>query len=225
MTKPSDFFIGVVDFFAVFLPGAVLVYILQPLVLTGAPKVWLPTTPTQAWVMFSVLAYIAGHLLHALGSWLLDKYIYGKLYVPRFRSSHARAAKLAKDPSALRKDTDAAETLLARVCLTTEINSTGTNYYDWCLSDVRMRCPAGATEVDRLQADSKFFRSMVFVFLIAALVSLREAAVWVSVGAAALTGFALWRFCELRWTATKRVYEYYLLLEQRPVSGSSADTA
>jgi hypothetical protein len=226
MTKPSDFFIGVVDFFAVLLPGAALVYLLQPLVLTSAPKAWLPTAPTQAWVMFLVLAYIAGHLLHALGSWLLDKYIYGKLYLPRFRSSHARAAKLAKDPSALRKDTHAAETLLARVCLTTEIDSTGTNYYDWCLSDVRVRSPAGATEVDRLQADSKFFRSMVFVFLVAALVSFREAALWVSVGALALTMFALWRFCDLRWTATKRVYEYYLLLERRTrESRSAANTA
>ena len=226
MTKPSDFFIGVVDFFAVLLPGAALVYLLQPIMIATAPKVWLPTTPTQAWVMFLVLAYIAGHLLHALGSWLLDKYIYGKFYLPRFRSSHAQAAKLAKNPSALRKNTNAAETLLARVCLTTETNSTGTNYYDWCLSDVRVSSPAGATEVDRLQADSKFFRSMVFVFLVAALVSLREAAVGVSVGAAALTFFAIWRFCELRWTATKRVYEYYLLLERRiQESGGATDTA
>jgi hypothetical protein len=212
MTKPADFFIGVTDFFAVLLPGAALVYLLQPRVLAGAPLAWLPTTPTQAWVMFLVLAYIAGHLLHAFGSWLLDKYINGRLYLPRFRPSHVRAAKLAKDPSALRKDTDAAETLLARVCLTTEIDSTGTNYYDWCLSDVRVRSPAGATEVDRLQGDSKFFRSMVFVFLVAALVGFREA-MWVSFGAVALTAFALWRFCDLRWTATKRVYEYYLLLK------------
>jgi hypothetical protein len=89
MTKPSDFFIGVVDFFAVLLPGAALVYLLKPLMISGIAKVWLPATPTQGWVMFLVLAYIAGHLLHALGSWLLDKYVYGKFYLPRFRSSHA----------------------------------------------------------------------------------------------------------------------------------------
>lgn len=222
MTKPSDFFIGVVDFFAVLLPGAALVYLVQPLVVTGMPKAWLPVTSTQGWVMFLVLAYITGHLLHALGSWLLDKYVYQKLYLPRFRSSHAKAAKLTSHPSALREDEDAAKTLLARVCLTTKVNSTGTNYYDWCLSGVRVSSPAGAIEVDRIQADSKFFRSMAFVFLVAALVSFREAPVWVSLGAAALTVFAIWRFCELRWTATKRVYEYYLLLRCPSKEGRSA---
>src|SRR5262245_51936749 len=66
-------------------------------------------------------------LLHALGSWLLDEHVYQKRYLPRFRSSHAQAAKLASDPSALQKDEDAAKTLLARVCLTGKVNSTGTN--------------------------------------------------------------------------------------------------
>jgi hypothetical protein len=222
MTKPSDFFIGIVDFFAVLLPGAALVRLLQPFLLIGAPKVWLPTTQTQGWVMFFVLAYIAGHLLHALGSWLLDKYVYGKVYLPQFRSSHAQAAELANNHAALRENEDATKTLLARVCLTTKIDSKGTSYYDWCLSDVRMSSPAGAVEVDRLQADSKFFRSMVFVFLFAALISIPKAPVWVSAGAAALTIFAIWRFCELRWTATKRVYEYYLLLHPLTQESGSA---
>lgn len=226
MTKPSDFFIGVTDFFAVLLPGAALVYLLQPLMIAGTPRAWFPATPTQGWVMFLVLAYIAGHLLYALGSWLLDKYVYRKLYLPRFRAPHAQAAKLTDTPFALGNDKDAAKTLLARVCLTTKADSTGTNYYDWCLSDVRVSSPVGAAEVDRLQADSKFFRSMVFVFLTAALVSFHEAQVGFSIGAAALTVFAIWRFCGLRWTATKRVYEYYLLLHPPTrESGSAEDTA
>ena len=58
MTKPSDFFVGVIDFFAVLLPGASLVYLLQPLIVTGMSTPWLPATPTQGWVVFLVLAYI-----------------------------------------------------------------------------------------------------------------------------------------------------------------------
>lgn len=228
MTKPSDFFVGVIDFFAVLLPGASLVYLLQPLIVTGTATPWLPATPTQGWVVFLVLAYIAGHLLHAIGSWLLDDYVYGKFYIPRWRSSHSRAAKWIQqaDSNGLRGDSEAAATLLARVYLTTKVNAHGTNYYDWCLSDVRVNSSTGAAEVDRLQADSKFFRSMVFVFLVAALISSWEAPVWTSAGAAALTIFAIWRFCELRWSATKRVYEYYLLLHSSiQKSGSAADLA
>jgi hypothetical protein len=165
---------------------------------THMPEAWLPARAAQGWVILLVLAYITGHLLHALGSWLLDEFVYGRLYLPRLRPSHAKAARLTKDPSALRKDKDAANTLLARVRLTTMVNSTGTNYYDWCLSDIRVSSPAGAVEVDRIQADSKFFRSMVFVFLLAAVVSSRDAHPGASVGAACLTVFALWRFCDLR---------------------------
>lgn len=218
MTKPSDFFVGVVDFFAILLPGAALVYLSRPFLIDDVPNDWLPTTSTQSWVLFLVLAYIVGHLLHELGSWLLDRYVYGKGYLPLIRPSHARAAKLVDDPSALGNDKDAVKTLLARVRLETKANTTGTNYYDWCLSDIRVTRPAGAAEVDRLQADSKFFRSMVFVFLATALVSLgatlgsfRPALAIFSISAFALTIFAIWRFCVLRWAATKRVYENYLL--------------
>ena len=219
MTKPSDFFVGVVDFFAILLPGGALVYLLRPFLINNVPNDWLPTTSTQSWILFLVLAYIVGHLLHALGSFLLDDFVYQKFYLPRCKPSHARAAKLVGD--ALRNDEDAGKTLLARVRLNTKANSTGTSYYDWCLSDIRVARPAGAAEVDRLQADSKFFRSMVFVFLAAALVSFgatlftfRPALAVFSIGMLALTIFAIWRFCELRWTATKRVYEQYLLNSQ-----------
>lgn len=214
MPKPSDFFIGVVDFFAILLPGASFIFLLLPFVVSSEISLWSPASSTQGWAMFLVLAYIVGHLLHALGSWLLDDYVYGKLYLPRWKAPHSRAAKLiAKaDSAALHKDRAAVATLLARVYLTTDANPQGTNYYDWCLSDVRVNSAAGASEVDHLQGDSKFFRSMVFVFLLAIPISWRLGLIWASMGAVALTIFAGWRFCALRWTATKRVYEYYLLL-------------
>lgn len=140
VAKPSDFFVGVTDFFAVLLPGASVLYLFRPLILTRTPMPWLPATPAQGWALFLVLAYIVGHLLHAIGSWLLDNYVYGKLYVPRWRSSHWRAAKWIREPDsfALSKDTRATETLLARVYFTKRVNPHGTNYYDWCLSDLRV---------------------------------------------------------------------------------------
>ncbi len=227
MTKPSDFFIGVIDFFAVLLPGASLVYLVQPLIVNSMLAPWSPGTATQGWVVFLVLAYIAGHLLHAIGSWLLDDYVYDKFYIPQWKSSHSRAAKLATqtDRSAFPPDSEAAKTLLARVYLTTKADPLGSNYYDWCLADVRLNSPAGASEVDRNQADSKFFRSMVLVFLVAALIGLWKGLVWVLAGGVLLTIFAIWRFCKLRWTATKRVYEYYLLLHPPTQDcGTTADT-
>src|SRR5215467_14803282 len=126
MIKPSDFFIGVVDFFAILLPGAAFVYLFRPFLIDDVPIGWLPTTSTQSWVLFLVLAYIVGHLLHALGSQLLNDYVYQKFYLPKMRPYHARAAKLVDD-SSLANDKDAVKTLLARVRLETKANPTGTS--------------------------------------------------------------------------------------------------
>jgi len=237
VAKPSDFFVGVTDFFAVLLPGVAVLYLLRPVVSTITPRPWLPVTRTEGWALFLVLGYIAGHVLHAIGSWLLDSLICGKVYLPRWRASHWQVAQWIReadssslrDSLSLRKDIMASATLLGRVYLTNRVNPQGTNYYDWCLSDLRVNSPVAASEVDRLQADSKFFRSMVFMFLLTALVGLWEAVLRVSagvtvlaIGAAILALFAIWRFCELRWNATKRVYEYYLLLHSPPPLSESA---
>ncbi len=212
MTKPADFYLGVVDFFAVLLPGAGLVYVLQPLLVAQLPVPWLPAGDAPAWALFLVLAYIAGHLLHAAGSWLLDGRVYRDTYLRRRQADHCHTIACVRENGVpgLAADPRAAGTLLGRVYLT-GVDTRGTNCYDWCLSRLRLIAPAGAAEVDRVQADSKLFRSLVFVFAATALVALLQGAPLLAAGAAVLALFALWRFCQLRWTATKRVYEYYLL--------------
>lgn len=220
MTKPSDFYIGVVEFFGVLLPGAAITYLLQPFLVENIPTFWLPTSSTKGWVMFIVLAYIAGHLLHGLGSELLDKYVYDKFYIRYCKKDHYKVSATIKNEAKkneldLEKEVEASKTLLALIYLNETANSQGTNYYDWCLSDVRVHVPAGASEVDRIQADSKFFRSMFFVFLIAGIICGLNDQFDLLFGTIAFAFFALWRFCKLRWTATKRVYEYYLLSRGR----------
>jgi hypothetical protein len=71
--KPSDFFLTLTTFFAILLPGTMLVF----LVLAGWPRP-LPILPSGLpgsfgpWFAFFVASYLAGQLLYALGSWLLD---------------------------------------------------------------------------------------------------------------------------------------------------------
>lgn len=213
MTKPADFYLGVIEFFGVLLPGAALCYLLLPMLTPSLPADWLPQDSTQAWTVFAVLSYIAGHMLHALGSVLLDKPLYNNLYLSEWKPAHRRASSLIGrgDRKALQEDEAVKTTLLARVYLETETDPSGSSYYDWCLSAIRLSAPDGAQEVDRLQADSKFFRSMSLVFLVAIVVSVRVEPFPYGAVAAVLTLFSVWRFCTLRWTATKRVYEYYLL--------------
>jgi hypothetical protein len=81
MTKPSDFYIGVVEFFGVLLPGAALFYIAQSYVVIAIPSNWLPVNSGQSWALFAVVSYIVGHLLHGIGSALLDNYVYDNIYL------------------------------------------------------------------------------------------------------------------------------------------------
>jgi hypothetical protein len=72
---PQKFFIGLMDFFSILLPGALLTYLLigevGPVVL-GDRYAKLPGM--EAWADFLVASYLLGHLVFLLGSWLDEFY-------------------------------------------------------------------------------------------------------------------------------------------------------
>jgi hypothetical protein len=71
--KPADFFLTITSFFAILLPGALMALLL----LASWPQL-LPAVPAALpggfgpWLVFLIAAYLAGQLLYAFGSWLLD---------------------------------------------------------------------------------------------------------------------------------------------------------
>jgi hypothetical protein len=73
--KPGDFFLGVVDFLAVLVPGVVLAFALTPYAELGfGPERLLPPLTDTAirWTAFVMVAYVAGHLIASVASSLLD---------------------------------------------------------------------------------------------------------------------------------------------------------
>src|SRR5690348_766943 len=72
MFEPQKFFIGVMDFFSILLPGAILTWLMkEPLVeLLGGEGASAELTGAEQWVAFGVVSYLAGHLLFLIGSWL-----------------------------------------------------------------------------------------------------------------------------------------------------------
>ena len=118
------------------------------------------------------MAYIAGHLLHALGDWL--DFLYDHVYLPLLRREYYKAVRLKKENGleCLRQDKDLSLTLVARAYVHVGDDSAGTSLYDWCLSLARLRSSSAAAEVDRYQADSKFFRSLTIVLLAAGIVAM-----------------------------------------------------
>ena len=83
--KPNDFFIGLMDFFSILLPGALVTFLL----ISAYPKLIRELPPVlcgslEKWIAFLVASYILGHLLHHFG-FTLDKWIYDGLYVKRWK--------------------------------------------------------------------------------------------------------------------------------------------
>jgi hypothetical protein len=87
------------------------------------------------------------------------------------------------------------------------------NAFHWCKARLALEHPDALGIVQRFEADSKFFRSLlvVLVFTIpAALLTDREV---LAAAAAVLLPFAFWRFVEQRVKATNHAYWFIITIE------------
>jgi hypothetical protein len=79
--EPQKFFIGLMDFFSILLPGALLTYLVMgkvgPVVL-GAR--YSELAGAEAWAAFLFASYLFGHLVFLLGSWLDELYDWARGY-------------------------------------------------------------------------------------------------------------------------------------------------
>lgn len=149
--KAMDLYLGVVDLFGTILPGALLTYIAARLWGSGLgiPGDW--PKETSGWVEFVVISYIAGHVVHAFGSMILDP-IYDYTYKLWNTRKYVRIRVRALD--------------VARATLG-PFWMEGDNILEWSTTFLRMRSGALSAAIDRLEADSKFFRSLAVVLIVA----------------------------------------------------------
>lgn len=237
--KPRDFNVGVRDLLGVLVPGAILAYTVLPLspLIFGAQRLF-PSAGGDAvtGIVFLVACYVFGHTLDSIGSMLLNP-LYERTYrnlllLPptskkkRFTRRLYLAWSLADEDAHDELRTAAAAAArrqINRLRIEGAEDLVRNMLPDWAQSTVVLRGPAGASEVDALQAASKLFRSLAVLsaaLLITAGVAtafetLRSRffgplAAYVVVAAVGTVAFTL-RFMQLRWIATRRIYEYYLI--------------
>lgn len=151
--KAVDFYLGVVDLFSILLPGAMLAF-LAGLCIPWSSSSLSPVNralsePFARYAAFVILAYVLGHFLSALGSTALD-HVYDRWY-KRYLGKKLNHRREQVKP------------ILAR----TVGAGTNDNSLDWTLAVIRVRAPGAFTQLDRFEADSKFFRSVTVVLLLA----------------------------------------------------------
>lgn len=204
--KSSGAFLGVVDLFAVLMPGVLLVGALHAVWPATRLDGWLPSGDSGAWLAVVVEAYVAGHFLFLLSSGL-DGLLYHRVWRPLLETDGGLAYRHA---SALKAQYFG--TALGPVDRLNPMNT-----FAWAKTIMALRAPGALAEVQRFEADSKFFRSLTVLVPILGVIALNSprtngCGVPALIAALGLTGLAAWRYAERRYKSTQWAYHYMITL-------------
>jgi hypothetical protein len=207
--KPADFLLGVLDFFAILLPGAIATWLLaQHLRPSWQPYFDLTngsSEPTLVrWVVFLLAAYTLGHFVFMAGSELDAAY-------DRWR--------VRTKPTSLDTTFQAAKGVHETV--TPKLHGKQFSTLKWAKSYVQIKSPAARVEIDRIEANSKFFRSLVVVAVAGAVHFVWRADAWAMLGTMVLGGLSFHRFREQRWKLTELSYATAVIIHATGASGST----
>lgn len=216
--EPQRFFIGLMDFFSILLPGALLTYLLMDEVgsaVLGSAR-YCQITGAEGVAVFLVTSYLIGHLIFLLGTWLdefydrdrrltLNKQIKllanrGKLLPWMSRAAIWLVFKRESD-IAVNRAGKIKEEMLKGLQAKDAINN-----FQWCKALLAKEYPDNLATVHRFEADSKFFRCFVIVLLaLVVLWSCQQK--WLLAGFGfALIPLAMWRYMEQRYKSTNQAY-------------------
>ena len=220
---PQKFFIGLMDFFSILLPGALLTWLLMddvgPLVVG---ENYLPET--QAWVAFLFASYLLGHLIFLLGTWLDEFYDWARGYTLNTQIKlltqrgqllpwpvRALVWLVFKDERnlAVNRAVKIKQQILRPLQAKDSINT-----FQWCKALLNSENPPALAAVQRFEADSKFFRCFAVV-LLTLLIAWPWQERWPLGGipvVLALLVLALWRYMEQRLKATNQAYWFVITL-------------
>jgi 8-oxo-dGTP pyrophosphatase MutT (NUDIX family) len=217
--EPQKLFIGLMDFFSILLPGALLTYLLMdnvgPLALGNR---YAKLAGTEAWVAFLFASYLFGHLIFLLGSWLDEFYDWARRY-----TLNTQIAMLARRGRLLPWLARALIWLVFKGERNLAVGRAGKikqqtlgnlqavdaiNNFQWCKVLLNAENPASLAVVQRFEADSKFFRCLtILLLLLLAAWPLQHR--WPLIGVPLVLVvllLALWRYMEQRFKATNQAY-------------------
>jgi hypothetical protein len=232
--KPGDLFIGVIDVFAVLIPGIIA----AALLVKGL------NTPLRTDIIFVsglvIAGWVLGHVLHGIGSFL-DPLLYDPLFKPRDTVPADQATILKSNRFRLAvhgylHKTDNIYLLAKEMTDVPEWQNqqhagagVPEGMYQWARTWLDSHSPDATAQIDRIEADSKLFRSLAVLCLIAVPALMKFHKKWelsahhpLALTVVALAGlvFSLWRYCDLRNKMIRRCYLHYVQLRFEARAGS-----
>lgn len=160
--EPETLFVGVIDFFSVLLPGAVLTLLLKDKAMAELSRAGFPEIHgnTAGWATFLFSSYLLRHFIFLVGS-KLDDWIYKRIRdaTKTRKGKHPWASTkwLAKKffPKAPDLALEKASPIKDRY-LPDEEEKMVVNTFHWAKAMLAIHCPGALVEVQRLEANSRF---------------------------------------------------------------------
>jgi hypothetical protein len=224
--EPQKFFIGMLDFFSILLPGVIVTYVLRG---DAGTRVLGDAYPEleggEAVAFFLVLSYLLGHFVFLLGAALLDDNVYDPLRNatagrkgPRIEEGKKPARTWVRLVSRFfvgtgEKHDKALDWAVALKKEQLDDNEDAINAFQWCKARLLFEKPDALAKVERFEADSKFFRSLVMLFAVLAPAFLVSQEWRLTALAFVLMVLAFWRYVDQRLKSTTYAYWYLLTLE------------
>ena len=219
--EPQKLFIGLVDFFTILMPGAILAYVVKD---WGAANFFglnfgVALDRAETVIVFLFFSYLLGHFVFLISA-KLDEWLYDRLRALTDWGQISRRLSKGKKLSASwnryfanwmfgGNADDAvmqAQRIKARALTSLEAED-AINAFQWCKARLLLMNDQQAfAAVQRFEADSKFFRSFFVVLaaltLVYAFRDERPATAICLIG----TLLALWRYIDQRFKSTQQAY-------------------
>jgi hypothetical protein len=144
--KPNEFFIGLLDFFAVLVPGLIFTFLFEKQISACLPGTIVISDSLPFWIAAFIIAYIVGQFIYGISA-LLDDLIYAPLRPLIFPESKDHAYK-------------AADKIRLSIF---ETGKAPIQTFKWCKAIVEIEVPEIAMNISKLEAEQKFFRSFFVV--------------------------------------------------------------
>jgi hypothetical protein len=145
--KPADFYLGIVDFLGMMVPGAVLVFLEAGWI----QRVFRVSVLEPPWLIFAAAAYLFGHLLLASTELLNKPAQTVAFWIWFLRPADEEAGRLEK----------LCKPFLGKAAS----ENSGANFHA-ALSWLRLKHAEAAAEIDRHMAGYKLLRNLVAVFFL-----------------------------------------------------------
>ena len=233
--KPGDLFVGVIDFFGVLVPGAVLLSLIlfqhsSVLVALGLHSWNMQNATPSVWVAFILASYVLGHFLTGISvplNRLLNWYMPAAedVFYNEVKASIPLPQEIRVEQKGWKKDLS----VFRRAFFTAYNPEFRTPAFYRACAAIRVKEKTLAlAEIERQMAEYKLFRSLSVVFcldLLLWLIGGDHPAAGRIVLSLVLLFLALWRFVSLLAWTYRITFEYYAVLQSEDRENANRATA